>query len=100
MSEVQSADNTSLMSYWIQMDCLRISEGTYALLEFIHTYTAFGLLSVICQNGYLMMPGVLYPTPTSRNTICSSLLHSMKDVYAWAALYHPASWKKVWAAHP
>lgn len=55
------------MSYWIQMDCLRILDGTYGSLELIHTHTAFGLTSIICQNGYLMIPGVLYSTPASRN---------------------------------
>ena len=73
MSEVQCADNTSLMSCWIQMDCLWISDGTYASLELIHTYTTFGLSSVICQNGYLMIPGVLYSTPASRNRFSVSV---------------------------
>ena len=67
LPEFQSADHASAMSYWIQMDCLRILDGTYGSLELIHTYTAFGLSSIICQNGYLMIPGVLYSTPASRN---------------------------------
>ena len=43
----------------IQMDCCVISLGHTASPEFTHAYTAFGFLAVICQNGYLMITGVL-----------------------------------------
>lgn len=47
----------------IHMDCASISFGHTASPKLTQTYTAFLFSTVICQKGYLIIPGVLYPTP-------------------------------------
>lgn len=56
------------------------------------------MAAVICQKGYLIIPGVLYPTPNSRKTTRSSLRLRKNHSYRWAARYQPSSWTKVLSA--
>ena len=50
----------------MQTDLSRISGGAYASLRLTQAYLAFSVPKVICQKGYLMIPGVFLPTPSSR----------------------------------
>ena len=55
------------MSSLIQMDLLSISRGQLASPALTQAYTARGFSRVIRQKGYLMITGVLLPTPSSQN---------------------------------
>ena len=50
------------------MERLAIFSGHTACPMFTHAYAAWGFSTVICQKGYLMMPGVLNPTPSSKSS--------------------------------
>ena len=54
------------MSPWMEMERPASSGGTAACAALMQAYTARGFSRVICQNGYLMMTGVLPPTPSSQ----------------------------------
>ena len=60
-----SAVSTAPMSSLKQTERAAISRGANASPKLMHAYVAFLFLSAIRQNGYLMMPGVLPPTPSS-----------------------------------
>ena len=51
---------------------------------------AWEFFAVICQKGYLMMTGVLYPTPSSRKRMLCPLLVRRKFSYRSAALCQPS----------
>ena len=61
-----SVSMVSLRSPSMQTDLSRISGGAYASLRLTQAYLAFSVPKVICQKGYLMIPGVFLPTPSSR----------------------------------
>ena len=61
----------------------------------VSVYVACLLSLVICQKGYLMMTGVLAPTPISRYSTCRFSCLRRKSEYAADAFRHPASSTKV-----
>ena len=62
----QSLVSSSPISPLTQTERDAISLGAYASPSLTQAYTAFGLSAVMRQKGYLMMPGVFIPTPSSR----------------------------------
>lgn len=72
----QSFSKTSLISPSIQIALLAISRGATASPLLMQTYVAFGLPYVICQKGYLMMPGVLFALYTIQWIFGASRSHS------------------------
>ncbi len=61
-----SASSVAPMSAVTAMERARISSGTLCGRALTSAYTASGFRNVRIWNGYLMMPGVLEPTPSSR----------------------------------
>lgn len=62
----RNASSAAPMSAVTAMERARISSGTLCGRSLTSAYTASGFWSVRIWNGYLMMPGVLEPTPSSR----------------------------------
>lgn len=86
------------ISIFIQIACDWICFGQNASPKFTQAYTAFEFFAVICQNEYLIITGVLYPTPSSRNNICKFLCLRRNSSYRSAARYQPLSCTKVSSA--
>lgn len=70
----------------MHIDCRFISSGQAVCPIFMQAYTAFSFCAVICQNGYFMITGVLYPTPSSKNRIFCPAWVRRKFSYRSAAL--------------
>ena len=79
------------ISSFIQMDLCRISGGQIACPLLTQAYVAVGFFAVICQNGYLIITGVLQRTPNSRKRIFPPARVRRKFSYRSAARCQPSS---------
>ena len=86
------------ISIFIQIACDWICIGQNTSPKFTQAYTAYEFFTVICQNEYLIIAGVLYPTTSSRNNICKFLCLRRSSSYRSAARYQPLSCTKVSSA--